>query len=664
MKIDKLVLQNVLSYQARTEFRFNHGLNIVIGPNGGGKTNLQKVLALVLSKYFIHQYDFQINDNEAKITQIDPWNQRVLERNLQRFNGNKDDQIIQIDLIPEAADLQNIRLIGDNLDKFNEHLDYWERRYDTYPPAAHRASLREGQPLTYTIHNLVLCPPTERSAEWVFAEYLKTFFIFMRLAGRLPDVKLSSPVFFFFSERNAGKNLDIGAGNLTEQQHFQGFRSAYHAAVGDNTNLMQWGAQHFARLHRKATTLAAERRDSTTSDFFNSETDVKLLARYMTQLGYEYTFLSNDDGAAYTFAIRRGGRWITADKFSSGEKEIVHFLLALFALNAKDGVVLVDEPELHLHPRWQRIFLHLFRELTTERNNQFLIATHSAVFVSPDTINSITRIHRKGTSGSGKVALQDVVLPEKKNLIRMINSQNNERIFFADKVVLVEGVTDRVVFSSLIERACTKFSNFQAIEVVEVGGKHNFADYQALLAALETDCFVIADRDYLAEVGEPATKSLFTNSDRHAADALLSNPKSLDRHSLIEHLRSSIETNSISDLAALLEYIVGRHRKFKGDLSENEALQFAGDLARLREQKVHILESGTVEDYLPKGVRDLRSIVEMTIDPNWSNRVELEERRAELAKILASILNLSNEQGSRLERDMRRGEVNFPEALA
>ncbi len=578
LKIDRLVVQNVLSYQVRTEFRFNHALNIVIGPNGGGKTNLQKILALVLSKYFIHQYDFQVNDNEAKILQVDPWNQRVLERNLQRFNGGKDEQVIQIDLIPESADLENIRTIGDNLDKFNEQLAYWERRYETYPPAALASIIRKEQPLCYTIVNLSLRPPVERTSEWAFAEYLRTFFIFMRLAGRMPDVKLSSPVFFFFSERNAGRNLDIGAGNLTDQQHFQGFRSAYQAAVGDNTNLMQWGAQHFARLHRKATNLAAERRDSTTADFFNGETDVKLLARFMNQLGYECTFLTSEDGAAYKFAIRRGDSWITADKFSSGEKEIVHFLLALFALNAKDGVVLVDEPELDLHPRWQRIFLHLFREMTTERNNQFLISTHSSVFVSPDTINNITRIHRRGSLGSTKVALQDVPLPEKKNLVRMINSQNNERIFFADKVVLVEGVTDRIVFSSLIERACARFANFQSIEIVEVGGKSNFKDYKALLDALETETFIIADRDYLAQCGEPATKALFTKSAGKAADALLTDGKSLDRRSLIEHLRGAIATKNVDLLAEAFEYITGRHTSFKETLTGEETLQFNGDL--------------------------------------------------------------------------------------
>ena len=97
----------------------------------------------------------------------------------------------------------------------------------------------------------------------------------------------------------------------------------------------------------------------------------------------------------------------------------------------------------------------------------------------------------------------------KTNLVRMINSQNNERLFFADKVVLVEGITDRLVLTSLLEAAALLFRNSAAIEVIEVGGKGSFAEYQSILQGLLTPSFIVADRDYLSEVGSPATRALF-----------------------------------------------------------------------------------------------------------------------------------------------------------
>jgi chromosome segregation ATPase len=57
MKIKRLAIKNVTSYKERIEFHLDKGINILIGPNGGGKSNFQKILALVLTKYFVLQYD-------------------------------------------------------------------------------------------------------------------------------------------------------------------------------------------------------------------------------------------------------------------------------------------------------------------------------------------------------------------------------------------------------------------------------------------------------------------------------------------------------------------------------------------------------------------------------------------------------------------------------
>ena len=128
MKIKRLSIRNVTSYQDEVHFAFDDSINILIGPNGGGKSNLQKTLALVLSKYFIQQYDFKHNDNEAAIEPVNLWNRRVLQRALAPYLGcEAEEQLITLEIAPEAADVENIRTIGANLERFNEHLSYWEK---------------------------------------------------------------------------------------------------------------------------------------------------------------------------------------------------------------------------------------------------------------------------------------------------------------------------------------------------------------------------------------------------------------------------------------------------------------------------------------------------------------------------------------------------------
>src|SRR5262249_17281837 len=157
-----------------------------------------------------------------------------------------------------------------------------------------------------------------------------------------------------------------------------------------------------------------------------------------------------------------------------------------------------------------------------------------------ETIDDIIRIY--GTErGSQVIALSAVGLPAKKNLVRMINSQNNERLFFADRVVLVEGIIDRLIVTSLIERLASRLANNDAIEVIEVGGKGNFEQYRRLLDSLKTPSFVVADQDYLADIGSAKTKGLFVADSGKLWDSLTKDKKSLDAKSLVERLKDAID---------------------------------------------------------------------------------------------------------------------------
>ena len=465
-------------------------------------------------------------------------------------------------------------------------------------------------------------------------------------------------MFFFSADRALNRNFEIQAQQLTDQAYFDGYRSAYQAATGNSMNLMQWGTQHFVRIHRQAV-IRSSNTDKTWEYFFAQSPDVILLTRYLEQLGYGWNFNTDHDQLSYWFYLIRDGEPLYTDMFSSGEREVVHFLLAMFALNVQDGLILVDEPELHLHPRWQRIFLSLFRDLSPERNNQFVITTHSPAFVTPETIDSVTRVYRTA-NGSAQVALRDVDLPAKKSLVRMINSQNNERLFFADLVVLVEGISDRLVLESLIDAAAARFSVTAAIEIIEAGGKHNFADYRKVLDGLLTPTITVADRDYLTVVGSERVRALFESDPSKQWESLTEDRKSVDRASMIEHLGRAISSGDLDGLRNFWNYFSARQKKLKATLDCAEAAQLEADLVRLRTERIFLLRDGEIEDYLPAGGRDVRSIVELVSNRQWVNDLPDAHKRAELGEIVCTVLGIEGERREIFLKELRHGNVTFP----
>lgn len=60
---------------------------------------------------------------------------------------------------------------------------------------------------------------------------------------------------------------------------------------------------------------------------------------------------------------------------SSGEKQLFLRALSLKFLDVNNSVILIDEPEISLHPEWQRKIINVYESIG--ENNQFIIATHS-----------------------------------------------------------------------------------------------------------------------------------------------------------------------------------------------------------------------------------------------------------------------------------------------
>jgi len=73
------------------------------------------------------------------------------------------------------------------------------------------------------------------------------------------------------------------------------------------------------------------------------------------------------------------GDVIPFQDMSSGEKEVFFILSFFLRRNISDSIIVIDEPELHLHPELARKLIQLMRSM--KPNNQIWCATHSAELV-------------------------------------------------------------------------------------------------------------------------------------------------------------------------------------------------------------------------------------------------------------------------------------------
>jgi predicted ATPase len=71
------------------------------------------------------------------------------------------------------------------------------------------------------------------------------------------------------------------------------------------------------------------------------------------------------------------GQEFGVDQLSSGEKQILLMLGEIQRHISKGSIVLIDEPEIHLHPRWQRLLVRTLTDLCELHDAQLIITTHS-----------------------------------------------------------------------------------------------------------------------------------------------------------------------------------------------------------------------------------------------------------------------------------------------
>jgi energy-coupling factor transporter ATP-binding protein EcfA2 len=94
----------------------------------------------------------------------------------------------------------------------------------------------------------------------------------------------------------------------------------------------------------------------------------------------------SDEG--YDLRLQRDGRHYYSSGMSSGERQLLRLVANMVFVRTVRSVVLIDELELNLHPRWQRSVLR-FCQTGGDDDNQFIVTTHSDTllrYVDPGSV--------------------------------------------------------------------------------------------------------------------------------------------------------------------------------------------------------------------------------------------------------------------------------------
>lgn len=170
------------------------------------------------------------------------------------------------------------------------------------------------------------------------------------------------------------------------------------------------------------------------------------------------------------------------------------FIMLLYLFHPDCHILLIEEPEIHLHPAMQKKLLTIFE--SKNLNNQIFFTTHSPIFIHPENLHRIFRVIRE--KESTKVYSPRIFgkMIDYKRLVQELNADNCE-IFLADKVLIVEGVSDRILMRGLIDRF---YQGRKEIKVIYVFGKTNIDVYIELLEMFNIPYVVMLDKDALTDV--------------------------------------------------------------------------------------------------------------------------------------------------------------------
>jgi putative ATP-dependent endonuclease of OLD family len=436
--IKELKIQNFKSIENET-IEFNKGLNILVGPNNAGKTNIIEAIDLLLGDVYLPNFEPSTDHF---------------------FNGEDDREIII-----EAS------LEGEELSQINSE-------FNSPVAVRYKFSKQNGGSVEVKVDNQWQQDKRPFGYYWDFEK--KLYFLRVKSLRNIMEIaprRWKSPLKYF-------KEIII---KKTPKEKLDGVISSIDEAKMklthiDEVNKIISYLEEITKGLIDINTITISPSSTKYSDFLN---EMKIMI---------------DDG--YTSEVIKKGL---------GTQNLI--IISIFRLMAeyirdeenKFIIYGIDEPEIGLHPHAQRQLLFALKKLS--EISQVFVTTHSEHLIDVTQIDNIIRVGKE----NNKTKHYKISLSSKEKKILEIHGRNLEEIFFAKKVLVVEGDTEEGFFPEASKKIIEKTKegekeieinySFDYNSVSVLNGRGNTIwFFIKLLKSLNIPFIVLIDEDKLNDI--------------------------------------------------------------------------------------------------------------------------------------------------------------------
>ena len=624
MYISKLIIKNYKSIKDET-FIFNKGINILVGKNNAGKSNIVSALNEILAdKYNTTSYEdkifytdstnnikrefkiiaeiediktleFSLLDNIKKSTALIDITQYFNE-NDEEFNNDwliKDDDELK-EIYPDKFDYKSINLLKwfkkEELENILSNTEkIWIYKY-------------YNKDNDVNLYNIILKVDENSNNPFDSTKSIK-FYRMLYINQNIKATLITSLLIPAF--RTPETTLRITKwtwyGKLLQKKWNESCNMQHKLDIDKaSSDLKKTIGKVYADLKNDLNVQLGK-----TLSLMNIKIDINMLENKSEDY-YKNIRLYVDDGIETPLESK-----------GSGLQSLI--MIELFKFYCKvfnqSSLLILEEPELFLHPHAKRMLSDILNDFIKNggRNNenQIIITTHSEEFIHNVDIENINVI-RKTKEGTKKSRINKENYGDGKELqkLKIELQHKNTEMFFAEKVILVEG-EEQILIPNIVQKIYGKnILNNNDISIIKVGGKSYFYIYRKVLNELNIKNYIIADYDILNRGLETLLEECDKNklnTIRSQIDEEIKNNKSINKETnsrdwkylasiLDEMTEKNFYDNRINEIWANFRTRIFKKNKLE-DLNQDLKVEILNFITDMYNKDIFIMKKGELEDY-------------------------------------------------------------------